>query len=471
MAAQRQIPRVLMISPNRSLLRHVSRFLEMFGYTVTQASSEARALEAIESVEPSVVLLDDALGQREYLDLCHAIRSHGVVSEAFVMLVASDFSTNALLQATASGFDDFLAKPIVHGELLARLRAAARLSTAAERDARYVDPLTGLIGRDTFEQALTNRGAAAERAGNPISCVVCGIDFLTRINRMQGRLVADGILRRTAELLGKGSQSDQPVGRISGDVFAVALPGLGLDDARRWAEERRRVIAEHPASAESDTQRITVSFGVATQQGKPQELELEGSTLLRRAQDALFVAKQSGRDCVVCEGDFADEDEILRNLAAPGRMFQNTVARDVMTPCPIVLQSNHSAAEALKLLRRSGTMGAPVADDRGELLGFVSVEHLLQGLANGTSASTIIEAADVEAMAFESQTPFGELFNFFINHPNAEVVVVEQAHPVGVITREGLTALVEPVRCRRNTPEDQRIRSHQEAAGLKATAS
>ena len=127
MAAQRQIPRVLMISPNRSLLRQVSRFLEMFGYSVTQASTEARAIDAIEAVEPSVVLIDDALGQREYLDLCHAIRSHGVVSEAFVMLVASDFSTNALLQATASGFDDFLAKPIVHGELLARLRAAARL--------------------------------------------------------------------------------------------------------------------------------------------------------------------------------------------------------------------------------------------------------------------------------------------------------------------------------------------------------
>lgn len=471
MAAQRQIPRVLMISPNRSLLRQVSRFLEMFGYSVTQASTEARAVDAIEAVEPSVVLIDDALGQREYLDLCHAIRSHGVVSEAFVMLVASDFSTNALLQATASGFDDFLAKPIVHGELLARLRAAARLRTAAERDARYVDPLTGLIGRDTFEQTLINRGEAAERSGNTISCVVCGIDFLTRINRLQGRLVADGVIRKTGEMLQKCCQSDQIVGRISGDIFAVALPGFGVDEARRWAESRRRHIEENATGADADIKGITASFGVATMQGKLEGLECESTTLLGRALDALQVAKQSGRDCVVCEGEFAEEDAILRNLAAPGRMFENTVARDVMTPCPIVLQADHSAAEALKLLRRSGTMGAPVADERGELLGFVSVEHLLQGLADGASGSTIVESADVEAVAFESQTPFGELFNFFINRPNAEVVVVEQSHPVGVITREGLTALVEPVRCRRNTPEDERTRNQQEAAGFGATAS
>lgn len=471
MTARRQIPRVLLISPNRSLLRQVSRFLEMFGYPVTQAFSHERALDAIEAIEPSVVLIDDTLGPREYLEVCHSIRSHGVISEAFVMLVADDFSTNSLLQATASGFDDFLAKPLVHGELLARLRAAARLSSAARRDATYVDPLTGLIGRESFLQALEEHRKAAIRGGKPVACAVCGIDFLTKVNRLHGRKAGDEVIQRIATQLLDACSSGQTVGRIDGDLFAIALPGLGPEEARTWAEKLRGELALEPPESETTAPAVTVSIGVVADTGYSDEVNSESPTLLHRAMEVGRIAKQSGRDCVVNEGEFAEEDHILRNLAAPGRMFENTVARDVMTPCPIVLRSNDSTADALRLLRRSGSLGAPVAGNRGELLGFVSVEHLLEGCTQETSGGTLIETADFEAVAFESRTPFSELFEFFINRPHSEIVVVEDERPVGVITREGLTALVEPVRCRRNTPEDQRTRSEQIAAGIEATAS
>jgi len=146
------------------------------------------------------------------------------------------------------------------------------------------------------------------------------------------------------------------------------------------------------------------------------------------------------------------------------------VARDVMIACPIVFRSTDSADRALELLHRSSVTGAPIADEGGALLGFVSIERLRSDPGSTNSGSTIIEMSNTDATSFESQTPFSELFDFFINHPDEEIVVVEEGQPVGVVTREGLTALVEPVRCRRNTPEDRRARDHQQAAGLDATA-
>ena len=469
MTAPRQIPRVLIVSPDRSFLRQATKFLEMFGYPVTQAHSPGQAVVAIDAAEPSVVIVDGALKQREYLDLCHEVRSHCLVAEAYVALMVGDISTNELLQATASGFDDFLTKPIVHGELLARLQAAVRLRAAAKRDAKYVDPLTGFIGRETFEQHLRARVEAANHASGTISCVVCGIDFLTRINRTQGRVAGDDVIREAASLLQTACTSDQMVGHIDGDVFAVALPDVEPEDARRWAEQRRVEIAQHMSDAES-TSGVTASFGVATLPERNNDQDTVPGNVLNLATQALRIAKHSGRDCVVRDGELAAEDKIFRNLAAPGRMFENTVARDVMTACPFVFRSTDLATSVLALLRRSGIAGAPVTDEGGELLGFVSVDELHDNLASADSDATIIEMSNADAISLESQTPFSELFDFFINHPNAEVVVVESGHPVGVVTRLGLTALVEPVQCRRDTPDDRRTRDHQQAAGLGATA-
>lgn len=330
----------------------------MFGYPVTQASSHEGALDALEAVEPNVVLIDDELGQREYLELCHSIRSHSVISEAFVMLVADDFSTTSLLQATASGFDDFLAKPLVHGELLARLRAAVRLSSAARRDATYIDPLTGLSGRESFLQALEEHRKAAKPSSRPVACAVCGIDFLTKTNRLHGRNIGDEVVLRIAEQLLKACGPGQTVGRIQGDLFAVTLPGLGSEEARTWAERLRSEIAMGSSAAEATPPSVTVSIGVVSEPAASTELESGSEALLNRALDVTRIAKQSGRNCVACEGEFSEEDAILRNLAAPGRMFENTVARDVMTPCPIVLKSKDSAADALRLLRRAGLDGS-----------------------------------------------------------------------------------------------------------------
>ncbi len=468
MAAPRQIPQVLVVSPARSRLRQVTRFLEMFGYPVTQAHCAEQAVVAIEAVEPSVVIVDGAMNQREYLDLCHEVRSHRIVSEAYVVLMVGNTSANVLLQATESGFDDFLAIPIVHGELLARLHAAVRLRAAARRDAGYVDSLTGLIGSETFQQHLL---AAVDAGSSEISCVVCGLDFLTQVNRTQGRSAADEVIRQLATLLQEACKSEQTVGHIDGDTFAVLLPGFGAEEASRWAEQRRKELIGRMADDESRTSGVTASFGVATLQGQHADRDIAPHELLNRARQALQIAKQSGRDCVVREGEFAAEDEAISDLAAPGRMFENTVARDVMTPCPIVFQSTDVAEDALALLRRSGVPGAPITDEAGELMGFVSVEHLHKHVTTANADSAIIEMANPDATAFESKTPFSELFDFFITHADAEIVVVEGGHPVGVVTREGLTALVEPVQCRRDTPEDRRARDHQQAAGLDATAS
>ena len=94
--------------------------------------------------------------------------------------------------------------------------------------------------------------------------------------------------------------------------------------------------------------------------------------VLRRSAEALDLAKASGGDCVMRYGEFDDQDEAWSSFAAPGRLFEGAVARDVMTPLPGVLRTEELASEAVDLLRRCQLAALPAVDEDGKLLGIVA---------------------------------------------------------------------------------------------------
>jgi diguanylate cyclase (GGDEF)-like protein len=156
-----------------------------------------------------------------------------------------------------------------------------------------VDPLTGLPGRDAFDELL--RETVDEPEGTrPVSVALYDIDRFMEVNEKAGRDAGDEALRRIAEAIQRRAPGERArVCRLGGDEFAVVMPGtekeqafLALEQARQAVEELETLSHIKPAP--------TVSVGIAS-------FPDDGATrqeLVRKADDALYRAKMTGRNKV-----------------------------------------------------------------------------------------------------------------------------------------------------------------------------
>ena len=161
------------------------------------------------------------------------------------------------------------------------------------------DGLTGVANRRAFDRALLDEWRRAMRQRTPIALIIADVDFFKRFNDSTGHLAGDACLQRLASTLRSGvRRPGELVARYGGEEFAVLLPNADRESAQAVAESLRhgveRLGLPHPDSPVCSY--VTLSLGVATlvprKGSKPDEL-------LRRADQALYRAKEAGRDQVV----------------------------------------------------------------------------------------------------------------------------------------------------------------------------
>ena len=155
------------------------------------------------------------------------------------------------------------------------------------------DPLSGLLNRGGFERYARAAIDSASRLGMPVSLVVSDLDRFKSINDTFGHASGDGVIAAFAEFLRSSITEHQLAGRIGGEEFAVLLPGTNMVAARLFAEGARSAFSTASIAGLPDTRRVTASFGVAEYVAGE-----SFSDLFARADKALYLAKESGRDCV-----------------------------------------------------------------------------------------------------------------------------------------------------------------------------
>lgn len=165
-------------------------------------------------------------------------------------------------------------------------RANARLADMAVEDA-----LTGTQNRRALEQALAREWARCAEQGLPLAALMIDVDHFKRFNDQHGHLEGDRVLIDVAALLRTGlSVPVEILARYGGEEFTVLLPGASLEAAARRAELLRDTVERARAG-------VTVSVGVAVAWPSASDVP---STLMRRADQALYEAKRQGRNRVVC---------------------------------------------------------------------------------------------------------------------------------------------------------------------------
>lgn len=153
------------------------------------------------------------------------------------------------------------------------------------------DPLTGVNNRSAFDKSLKREMDLARRYSTPFCLLIADIDHFKQVNDSFGHLYGDCILREVAQRIEKCIRSTDILFRYGGEEFAILLSNTPTSGAQLTAERIRRAVGEL-GNKKSD-KKITVSLG-----GSELNNTDDPKSLFSRADDALYKAKKSGRNCV-----------------------------------------------------------------------------------------------------------------------------------------------------------------------------
>src|SRR4051795_4740569 len=178
---------------------------------------------------------------------------------------------------------------LVVGVFIAILRQRVVLLIGRLSDAASTDPLTRLLNRRGFRDVFDLELERSRRSGRPCALLMGDLDHFKRVNDLFGHPAGDERLRKFARLLTAGKRRIDAAGRMGGEEFALLLPETDEHGAYVIAERMRHAVRDGFAP---DQVALTVSFGVAAYPNHG----ATGDQLLQAADQALYVAKELGRD-------------------------------------------------------------------------------------------------------------------------------------------------------------------------------
>jgi two-component system cell cycle response regulator len=280
------------LTPKR---RRIARVLAAAGHDVFETDNAGEALERCRTWAPDVALVHTEIGP----DIVCQIKADPVAyGTAILMIERPELSPEDALAGMRRGVQDYLVEPVADGEVLTRVEAASRtkelqhelVAQGARLEALLrEDALTGLSNRRAILTQLAGMVSGARRHGHPLSIAICDIDHFKRVNDTYGHKTGDEVLVAAAHAMGTHLRQEDQLGRLGGEEFLVLLPDTGADAAHAAAERIREEVANAPTPVP-----VTVSLGIATW-----ESEETPEAFLHRADEALYAAKQAGRDRVM----------------------------------------------------------------------------------------------------------------------------------------------------------------------------
>jgi len=182
-----------------------------------------------------------------------------------------------------------------------------------------VDPLTNVFNRRAFLTLLDKAISNAQRTQTTLPVLVMDLDHFKKVNDSWGHRAGDDVLRHFVMLAQRCLRKEDVMGRLGGEEFAIFLPNAGAGGAIAVAERLRAMVEAHPVVTEQRSIALTVSVGVTLCAGSE-----SAGTALQRADEAMYLAKERGRNRV--EMTVAPAAPLVPVTATPAPAAPTTLA-------------------------------------------------------------------------------------------------------------------------------------------------
>jgi diguanylate cyclase (GGDEF)-like protein len=288
---------VLAVDDDPTVLAALRATLEPRGVRVTTLEDPLAFWDALERTRPDLLVMDVDMPGVSGTELCRVVRNEARWNALPIVVLTARVDSDSIQRVFAAGADDYVPKPFVGPELVARIEG--RLDRVRlQRLFAETDPLTGVANRGSSEATFARLLRLSARHRQPLAVTLVDVDGLHAVNDRRGHAAGDEALRRLGRLLGGALRGEDAVGRWGGEEFVVAMYGTDRDDAVRRMEavlERFRAIE---IASPAGPFHATFSAGVAEAPADGVELDV----LLRAADAALAQAREAGRSRVLPAG-------------------------------------------------------------------------------------------------------------------------------------------------------------------------
>lgn len=314
--------KVMVVDDDPAQLIELRSFLEPWGLKLMGLSNPEKFLEALDSYQPDLLILDVEIPKIDGISLCQVVRNDPRWSGIPILFLTAHREPEMVHRIFGAGADDYVNKPIVGPELVTRIiNRLERIQLL--RNMAESDPLTGVANRRKSTQELNRFLQLAKRHKQPICFALLDLDYFKQINDKYGHAMGDAILHRLGRLLSLSFRSEDIVARWGGEEFVVVMYGMTKEDGMKRLSELQRKLQEQEFTAtilSSDDEQIdleaedwlnqvnhrdriasivetfciTFSAGIAQYPEHGSDLQ----SLYRCADRSLNQAKAAGRNCI-----------------------------------------------------------------------------------------------------------------------------------------------------------------------------
>ncbi|HVF84900.1 MAG TPA: diguanylate cyclase, partial [Abditibacteriaceae bacterium] len=269
---------ILVVEDDPEINALMSLTLRVEDYEVLQARDGGQALKILAGQTPDLILMDVMMPRMSGYELARILQGQSATRHIPIIFVTAKSEMEDRVRGLEMAID-YVCKPFAAPELIARVRAALRMSRLQEQlrasnqklvQMATTDSLTGLCNRRHFYFELELEIQRASRFNQPLSLVIFDLDFFKQINDSWGHAQGDRVLQEFARVLDGARRHIDTVARLGGEEFVALLPGTNSHGASVFAEKVRRATENLSISCrtfdgdQAPNLQVTVSAGAAT---------------------------------------------------------------------------------------------------------------------------------------------------------------------------------------------------------------
>ncbi|MGR9114565.1 MAG: GGDEF domain-containing response regulator [Gammaproteobacteria bacterium] len=305
--------KILVIDDSQSMRLLISKWVSSLGHQVFHAETGQQGVDYVKQNDVDLIMMDIEMPDLNGFETTRAIRELNADDWFPIIFLTSKTDDESYAKGVKAGGDAYLVKPINPLRLQMQILAMERiykmrlklqsvqnellLANQALTHTSLHDQLTGLANRRHFDINLPREFEQAKREKEPLSLIMCDIDYFKAYNDYYGHVAGDGCLKKVAETIASLShRATDLLCRYGGEEFAVILPRTDLHGGLKVAEKiREAVVAEQiPHRGSKAGEWVSLSLGLATYKGQFKSI----TDLMEAADNALYRSKKNGRNCV-----------------------------------------------------------------------------------------------------------------------------------------------------------------------------
>ncbi|MGV6800672.1 MAG: PleD family two-component system response regulator [bacterium] len=275
-------------------------------YNITYYRDVNLALETLREKPSDLIIVNMALGNYDPLRLCSTIRSIKNTRLTPLLAMVRRGDMRVLVRSLEVGVNDYLTRPVDKDEMAARVRTQLRrkhyidklrMSYHSGLELAVTDQLTGMFNRRYLATHMETLFADREQSSHPISVLLVDIDHFKSVNDTYGHDVGDQVLKEVAKRMMASVRGVDIACRYGGEEFVFLMPDTNEETAHMVAERLRQLVEATQVIVNDELQLdITVSVGTATVHKGSDDTAQQ---ILKQADEALYTAKEGGRNRVV----------------------------------------------------------------------------------------------------------------------------------------------------------------------------